>query len=111
MLQKTHAVHSLQQGCVRLGLPSSTAVALLQFLSAKRTHDQFVPEKDRQLHMSPGYSLHRLWHYMLLNTTGILVTWCHGHSEDCLGAVQMFKMWLQVVKPDREVQSSVFVQQ
>jgi hypothetical protein len=88
MLQKTQAVQSLQ-GCARLGLPSSTAVALLQFLSAKRTHDQFVPEKDRQLRMSPGYSLHRLWHYMLLNTTGILGTWYPGNSKlkVCLNAV------------------------
>ena len=71
MLHKTKAVHGLQEGCSRLGLPTSTAVALLQFLSVKRTHDQFVPEKDRQLRMSPGAKLDKLWHYMLLNTSGI----------------------------------------
>jgi hypothetical protein len=70
MLQKTQAVRALQEGCTRLGLPNSTAAALLQFLSVKRIHDQFVPEQDRQLHMSPGDKLDRLWHYMLLNTTG-----------------------------------------
>jgi hypothetical protein len=73
MLQKTQAVRALQEGCSRLGLPSSTAVALLQFLSVKRTHDQFVPENDRQLRMSPGATLDKLWHYMLLNTTGTLM--------------------------------------
>jgi hypothetical protein len=76
MLQKTQAVRSLQEGCSRLGLPDSTATALLQFLSVKRTHDQFVPEKDRQLSMSPGATLDKLWHYMLLNTTGTF--YCQG---------------------------------
>jgi hypothetical protein len=70
MLQKTQAVQALQDGCSRLGLPSSTAVALLQFLSVKRIHDEFVPEKDRQLRMCPGAKLDKLWHYMLLNTSG-----------------------------------------
>ena len=70
MLQKTQAVRALQDGCSRLGLPNSTAAALLQFLSVKRIHDQFVPEKDRQLHMSPAATLDKLWHYMLLNTAG-----------------------------------------
>jgi hypothetical protein len=70
MMQKTQAVRALQEGCRRLGLPNSTAAALLQFLSVKRTHDQFVPDKDRQLRMSPGSTLDKLWHYMLLNTTG-----------------------------------------
>jgi hypothetical protein len=73
MLQKTQAVRVLQEGCSRLGLPNSTAVALLQFLSVKRIHDQFVPEKDRQLSMSPGAKLDKLWHYMLLNTEGVVL--------------------------------------
>jgi hypothetical protein len=74
MLQKTQAVASLQEGCRRLGLPNSTAAALLQFLSVKRIHDQFVPEKDRQLRMSPGATLDKLWHYVLLNTSGTAKT-------------------------------------
>jgi hypothetical protein len=70
MLQKTQAARALREGCSRLGLPNSTASALLQFLSVKRIHDHFVPEKDRQLRMSPGTKMDKLWHYMLLNTEG-----------------------------------------
>jgi hypothetical protein len=70
MLQKTQAVQALQEGRRRLGLPNCTAAALLQLLSVKRVHDQFVPEKDRQLRMSLGATLDKLWHYMLLNTAG-----------------------------------------
>ena len=68
MLQKTKAVQALQDGCRRLGLPSNTATELLQFLSVKRVHDQFV--EGRQLRMSPGSMIDRLWHFMLLNTAG-----------------------------------------
>jgi hypothetical protein len=73
MLQKTHAVRALQEGCSRLGLPNRTAAALLQFLSVKRVHDQFVPEQDRQLLMSPGAKLDKLWHFMLLDTSGMFM--------------------------------------
>ena len=66
-------MRTLEEGCSRLGLPNSTAAALLQFLSVKRIHDQFVPEQDRQLVMSPGDKLDKLWHYMLLNTSGIFM--------------------------------------
>ena len=80
MLQKTQALRALQEGCSRLCLPNSTAAALLQFLSVKRIHDQFVPEKDRRLHMSPGAKMDKLWHYMLLNTTGayyqLIINYC-----------------------------------
>jgi hypothetical protein len=68
-LQNTQAVRALQEGCSRLGLPNSTAATLLQFLSVKRIHDQFVHEKERQLSMSPRSTLDKLWHYMLLNNT------------------------------------------
>jgi len=70
MLQRTQAVRALQDGCSRLGLASSTATALVQFLTVKRTHDQFVGDQDRELRMSPGAGLDRLWHWMLLNTAG-----------------------------------------
>jgi hypothetical protein len=93
MLQKTQAVQALQDGCSRLGLPHSTATALLQFLSVKRIHDQFVPENDRQLHMSPGPALDKLWHYMLLNTAGAyLVPVSSGHHGCRALASQQLKM-------------------
>ena len=78
MLQKTRAVQALLPGCSRLGLPSSTAAALVQFLAVKRTHDQFVADKDRQLRMSPGATLDKLWHYMLLNTSGTRAAHVHA---------------------------------
>jgi hypothetical protein len=81
MLQKTQAVRALQEGCSRLGLPNSTATALLQFLSVKRTHDQFVPDKNRSLSMLPGSTLDKLWHYMLLNTTGTLGCWSESRAQ------------------------------
>lgn len=62
----------MQDGCSRLGLDNSTAAALVQFLTVKRTHDQFVDDQDRELRMSPGAALDRLWHWMLLNTAGSL---------------------------------------
>lgn len=68
MLQKTQAARALQEGCRRLSLPSSTATALLQFLSVKRVHDQFVDVK--QLKMTPCVKVEQLWQWMLLNTAG-----------------------------------------
>jgi hypothetical protein len=68
MLRSSSAVRSLQDGCRRLGLPSKTAVGLVDFLSVKHLHDRI---KDGQgLRMSPGTALDRLWHWMLLNTAG-----------------------------------------
>ena len=29
-----------------------------------------MPKQDRQLRMSPGSTMDKLWHYMLLNTSG-----------------------------------------
>lgn len=77
MLSKTKAVSALQDGCSRLGLPNGTAAALVQFLSAKRIHDQLVADEFRQLRMSPGASLDRLWHFMLLNTAGAVLGGCN----------------------------------
>lgn len=85
MLQKTQAVRALQAGCSRLGLPSSTAQQLVQFLSVKRTHDMFLPEKDRQLRMSPGATLDKLWHYMLLNTAGTVGAAGQGGAASGVG--------------------------
>jgi hypothetical protein len=88
MLQKTQAVLALQDGCKRLGLPSSTATALVQFLSVKRTHDQYVAAESRQLRMSPGTQMDRLWHFMLLNTDGM--TWdgpAHNQQLQSRGSV------------------------
>jgi hypothetical protein len=68
MLHNTQAARASQEGCRRLGLPSSTATALLQFLSVKRVHDQFVDVK--QLHMTPCVKVEQLWQWMLLNTAG-----------------------------------------
>lgn len=68
MLRNTDAVSKLQEGCQRLHIPSSTAMALVQFLKVKRVHDEFV--RSRSLCMSPGAALDKLWHYMLLNTKG-----------------------------------------
>lgn len=80
MLQKTKAAASLEDACRRLGLPLSTAAALLQFLSVKRTHDDFVDAPSKQLRMSPGAKLDTLWHCMLLNTAGTTASWCAALS-------------------------------
>jgi len=77
LLQRTQAVRALQDGCSRLGLNNSTATALVQFLTVKRTHDQFVGDQDRELRMSPGAALDRLWHWMLLNTAGTVHTFAN----------------------------------
>jgi hypothetical protein len=42
----------------------------LQFLSTKRVHDQFLDSSKKQLNMSPGATVDKLWHFMLLNTEG-----------------------------------------
>jgi hypothetical protein len=73
MLRNTAAVHALQDGCRRLHLANNTATELLHFLSTKRTHDQFVDSSKKQLNMSPGATVDKLWHYMLLNTAGTAV--------------------------------------
>jgi hypothetical protein len=113
MLHKTQALRALQQGCSRLSLPSSTAAALLQFLSAKRTHDQFVPETDRQLHMSPGATLDKLWHYTAQHNryscAEIVVACMFGGHKHGLGGfvtgltTAMLNVWLNM-----EQQPSVF---
>jgi hypothetical protein len=68
MLRNASAVRSLQDGCRRLGLPSKTAVGLVDFLSVKRLHDRI--NDGQGLRMSPGTALDKLWHWMLLNTAG-----------------------------------------
>lgn len=76
MLRNTAALRALQDGCRRLSLPSSTAIELLQFLSAKWVHDHFVDSSKKQLNMSPGASFDKLWHYMVLNTAGTATLIC-----------------------------------
>ena len=87
MLRHTEAVTALQDGCRRLRLPSRTAQALVQFLSVKRTHDQFLAESSKStLRMSPGAALDQLWHWMLLNTAGTvcLQQQCQCSHDACL---------------------------
>lgn len=70
MLCNTAAVQALEDGCRRLQLPLGTAPELVKFLSTKRVHDTFVDSSRRELNMSPGATVDKLWHHMLLNTAG-----------------------------------------
>jgi hypothetical protein len=67
MLRNT-AVRALQDGCKRLDLPDNKATELLQFLTIKKTHDQVVDSSKKQFNMSPGATVDKLWHFMLLST-------------------------------------------
>lgn len=53
-------------------MPYKTATELINYLSTKRVHDTFTDSSRRELKMSPGATVDRLWHYMLLNTAGNL---------------------------------------
>lgn len=71
MLPDTKTVRLLEEGCRRLGIPTSTATALVQFLPVKKIHDDdYISSPHKLLRMSPGVMLEQLWHWMLLNTAG-----------------------------------------
>jgi hypothetical protein len=78
MLPDTKAVRLLEDGCRRLGISTSTATALVQFLYVKKIHDDYISSPHKLLRMSPSVMLEQLWHWMLLNTAGEQADSCHS---------------------------------